>query len=966
MNLLSDPTPKPCGILALMRRRYVFFLLSICVCLGLSAFRLQQDPFPMQKAKAMLQQLTPEERVGQLFVVSYSGKDVSSGADISRLIQEYHIGGVILKRENGNWKTGEGEAIAIAQLTNTLQTIVIKSATDAAIKQNITSPHYLPLLIMMSQEGDGIPYDELLTEAPSLPSQMAIGATWDPSLSKQAGGLVGREFAALGINVLLGPSLDVLERPIPGTDGDMGARSFGGDPYWVGKMGAAFIQGVHEGSRQKVAVIVTHFPGIGASDRNPNQEIATVLKSMDELQQIDLFPFASVAYTGPNLSDVTDGLMISHIRYQGLQGNIRASTYPISLDPVALNQLLQSNSFSVWRTGGGITISDSLGVKSVRDFYDPTGASFSGRYIAKNAFQAGNDLLLVSDFSAPDKATPFDNIADTIAYFQQQYASDPAFAAKVNEAVTRILAMKYRLYPMYQSGSYTIPLPDPTVLMSDSGVASAICRSAATLLSPTGRNPSEQVLEPPTRTDRILILTDDRSDSACPSCAATPWINTDTLRKTILSLYGPAASKLVNPQSINAFTLQELTHYLTGDGSKDFKDALDNSTLVLVLSLQPKSSSSPSPLQGILSQRPDIVQNRKWIVFALGAPYYLDSTEISKLHAYYGIYSKTPACLNTVVQLVFEPFPTSGSSPVSINELGYNLLTRLAPDPNQLLQLFISTTKGTRVTPVSTRLNVTPIKTIPPLQTTTTNVLSEFHPGDTIWISTGPILDRNQHLVPDGTVIRFRLEYPDAHIPALYDEGNTKDGIAEISYVIERDGILRISAYGEPEPHSVILQFTIGNSPSAITTVTPTSPTNGTPLPTTAIAITPTAAPVPSGGLSGRMGWSATFLALSIFFVANVAVYSRFRWFQIHITRIRAMLVMNLAGFVGYDYVAYGLPGTGTLRGIDLVLAGMGGVLIGLLAGIGILKYGIPAVRYWKLTLKKSRLQDTSEGGHQK
>ena len=40
----------------------------------------------------------------------------------------------------------------------------------------------------------------------------------------------------------------------------------------------------HEGSGRKVAVIATHFPGIGASDRSPEEEVATIRKAMDDLR----------------------------------------------------------------------------------------------------------------------------------------------------------------------------------------------------------------------------------------------------------------------------------------------------------------------------------------------------------------------------------------------------------------------------------------------------------------------------------------------------------------------------------------------------------------------------------------------------------------------------------------------------------------------------------------------------------
>jgi beta-N-acetylhexosaminidase len=60
---------------------------------------------------------------------------------------------------------------------------------------------------------------------------MALGATWDPNLAEKVGKIKGFELSALGINMLFGPSLDILENPNPEGLGDMETRTFGGDPF---------------------------------------------------------------------------------------------------------------------------------------------------------------------------------------------------------------------------------------------------------------------------------------------------------------------------------------------------------------------------------------------------------------------------------------------------------------------------------------------------------------------------------------------------------------------------------------------------------------------------------------------------------------------------------------------------------------------------------------------------------------
>jgi len=143
---------------------------------------------------------------------------------------------------------------------------------------------------------------------------------------------VGQELKAAGVNLLLGPTLDVLNVPRPGNKGDLDTRSFGGDPFWVGQLGQAFIRGIQSGGRGAGDDGSQALPGPGRQRPSPRDEVATVQKSMQELRQIETGALRRVA-TGSDLRapGTTAALMTSHIRYRGFQGNIRQLTPPISL-----------------------------------------------------------------------------------------------------------------------------------------------------------------------------------------------------------------------------------------------------------------------------------------------------------------------------------------------------------------------------------------------------------------------------------------------------------------------------------------------------------------------------------------------------------------------------------------------------------------------------------------------------------
>ena len=293
---------------------------------------------------------------------------------------------------------------------------------------------YIPLLIGMSQEGDRSEFSELISGLSPIPSQMSLGATWDPSLAEQVGSQVGCELSSLGINLLFGPSLDVVSNPSPGQS-DLGVRSFGGDPYWVGKFGQAYIRGIHNGSLNNIAVVAKYFPGLGSSDRLPEEEVATVRKSLEQLKQIDLAPFFAVTGNAPDPSSTADALLNSHIRYQGLQGNIRSTTRPISLDPQAFELLMGLESLGTWRDDGGLIISDNLGSLALQQLYDPSGESYNLARVAVDAFIAGNDILYLGNYSDQHNPIPSYEIISTLKFFALKYNEDQDFANRVDTSV---------------------------------------------------------------------------------------------------------------------------------------------------------------------------------------------------------------------------------------------------------------------------------------------------------------------------------------------------------------------------------------------------------------------------------------------------------------------------------------------------------------------------------------------------
>lgn len=76
--------------------------------------------------------------------------------------------------------------------------------------------------------------------------------SWDEALGEELGRALGREAAANGVNVLLGPGLNMKRSPLCGRNFEY----FSEDPYLAGKMAAAYIRGIQENG---VAACPKHF-----------------------------------------------------------------------------------------------------------------------------------------------------------------------------------------------------------------------------------------------------------------------------------------------------------------------------------------------------------------------------------------------------------------------------------------------------------------------------------------------------------------------------------------------------------------------------------------------------------------------------------------------------------------------------------------------------------------------------------
>ena len=912
--------------------RWGLILILLVMPFNLGISRINSPDLDL--ADELLAFMTPSERVGQLFIVTFDGAEITSNDQIIDLITNYYISGVLLKRGNDNYADQPETLIALQTMIETLQESRYESALVSDLEGQLgigsRKPVYVPLFIASEEPGseEGLP--EILEGMTEIPSQMSIGATWDPALAREAGEILGKELESLGINMVIGPSLNVLEQPQI-TSGDIGIQSFGGDPYWVGLMGEEFIRGLHVGANGGLAVVAKHFPGLGSSDRPINEEVATVRKTIEQITQTDLAPFLTVTSTQPGENTATaDGLLVGHIRYQGFHGNIRATTRPISLDPQAFSALMELAPLSTWREGGGLTVSDSLGSNAIRRFRDPTEQTFNSHLVARDAFLAGNDLLLLSDFRDNDDPDEYTTIINTLEFFTNKYVGDELFAQLVDDAVLNILRLKLRVY----GGSFFYPsVVNNTNIFDetnqDASLANKVAQSAATLLSPALDEIEDRVGGAPRIGERIVFFTDVRHVSQCSTCDdPVSIIPLNALEDAVIRLFGPGAAGQVGGWNLRSYSMADLTNYLGEPPTEipifpltatdDIDEAVRYSDWLVFNVLDSRSTEyGVNALKLLLDLRPDLARSKKLVVFAYDTPNILDATDISKIDVYHALYDAGPSFLDVAAKLLFQELSAPGASPVSVAGIGYDLMETTSPDPDQIIQLIIDTEGEDGTQEPSTGYSV----------------------GDIIYIGTAVIIDNNGNNVPDNTPVEFIITQQSEGVSALTINAYTKAGIARAEIALERTGLLSITAQSGKAQVSETLQFNVElDVPAQPTLISPTiSPTLTAEPSPESNNLTPTSEltngqggsdeipPASQLGISGLI-----FGALGLAVIGGVGYASAIRQEIPKRIRLRCILLPIIGSLAGYNYLAVELPGATVL--LDL-MGPFSGFIITIISG---------------------------------
>ena len=305
------------------------------------------ETLPPDPIRQLLDHMTLEERVGQLFLARCPETDALE--DLSR----YHLGGYILFGRDFEGRSPEEVESLLA------------SWQEAAA---------IPLLIAVDEEGGTV------TRVSREPA-FRESRFFSPREYFRQGGLekvleAEEEKAALlsglGINVNMAPVADIAVTP----GAFMYQRSLGQDAETT----AAFVrETVRIMARYDVGSVLKHFPGYGTNTDTHNGS-ALDPRPLEQLEQEDLVPFRAGIEAG------CSAVLVSHNIVTAFDPSL-----PASLSPEAHRYLRQELGFE------GVAITDDLVMGAIMERFDPDEA-------AVQAVLAGNDLLCCTDYPSQYEA----------------------------------------------------------------------------------------------------------------------------------------------------------------------------------------------------------------------------------------------------------------------------------------------------------------------------------------------------------------------------------------------------------------------------------------------------------------------------------------------------------------------------------------------------------------------------------
>ena len=300
------------------------------------------EPEKTDKITKMLDNMSVEEKVGQMFMVRVPKENAD------KRVSEYHLGGYIMFGRDFDNKTKEEVINNIASW---------QEASD------------IPMLIGVDEEGGTVNRISTNTEFRSEPFKSSqelykeggFDLIYEDTITK------ANFLKELGINVNFAPVVDVSTNP----DDYIYKRSFGKNANLTSEYAEVVVRAMKESN---IASVLKHFPGYG-NNADTHTGISIDNRTLETFKENDFLPFEAGIKAGANM------VLVSHNIVTNMDSN-----NPASLSTRVHEILRNDLGFA------GVIITDDLYMDAISKNYDSS--------VAVLAILAGNDLICTTDFES--------------------------------------------------------------------------------------------------------------------------------------------------------------------------------------------------------------------------------------------------------------------------------------------------------------------------------------------------------------------------------------------------------------------------------------------------------------------------------------------------------------------------------------------------------------------------------------
>ena len=349
------------------------------------------DSEEVTRAKEVLSEMTLEEKIYQLFIVTPEvlvGNGINcvvqSGPMTQKAIEEKPVGGIIYFSQN---------------LESPDQTREMLSN----IQQFIKTSHPAGLWLAVDEEGGTVARVADSLHTTSYPNMSIYGEKGDVSEVYVTGTGIAKDISSFGFNLDFAPVADVYLDE----GNELQERIFSDDPAVVSEMVSAMVEGLQDSG--EVSATLKHFPGLGAENGNTHEdEFTRIDRTYEELEAAEFLPFRAGIAAG------ADFVMVGH-QIMSCAGD----DLPSDLSSVVMTDWLREK-----LQFHGVIVTDAHNMNTIAETYTPGEAALL-------AVQAGADIVLMPENL--DEA--FQSIYDAV---ENQELSEE----RIDESVLRILTAK--------------------------------------------------------------------------------------------------------------------------------------------------------------------------------------------------------------------------------------------------------------------------------------------------------------------------------------------------------------------------------------------------------------------------------------------------------------------------------------------------------------------------------------------